>query len=233
MNYIAKKEFIMSMFDRIAKYYDFLNHLLSLNMDKRWRKKAIDILADFHPKIILDVATGTADLAIEAVRLNPDKILGIDISEKMLSIAKEKITKRGLSNKIELQRSDSESIPFPDETFDAVTVAFGVRNFEDLQKGLKEMYRVTKKDGWVVILEFSRPYKFPFDRLYNLYFNSVLPIIGGTISKDKGAYKYLPLSVSNFPDGLEFLRILEKIGFKNLLHIPLSLGICTIYRGQK
>lgn len=233
MPYIAKKENIILMFDRIAKYYDFLNHLLSLNRDKRWRKKAIDKLSRHNPKTILDVATGTGDLAIEAVRLNPDKIFAVDISEKMLSIAKAKIDKRGLSHKIQIQKSDSEALPFSDETFDAVTVAFGIRNFENLHKGLEEILRVLKKNGMFVILEFSKPKYLPFNYIYNLYFNKILPFIGGIISKDWNAYKYLPSSVNKFPDGLELLKILEEVGFKKLTFEPLSLGICTIYVGQK
>ncbi len=228
-----KKQRVMHMFDHIARYYDFLNHFLSLNMDKTWRKKAINELMEDNPKIILDVATGTADLAIEALRLNPDKIIGIDISEQMLQLAKEKINKKQLSQKIEFQRSDSENLPFVDNTFDAVTVAFGVRNFEDLEKGLSEMFRVLKKGGRAVILEFSRPDKFPFKQLFGFYFNNILPFVGKTISKDKGAYRYLPESVKNFPDGMDFINILKKAGFSYTGYKTLSFGICTIYTGQK
>lgn len=228
-----KKQRVMLMFDHIARYYDFLNHFLSLNMDKTWRKKAINELMADNPKIILDVATGTADLAIEAVRLDPDKIIGIDISEQMLQLAKEKIDRKQLSQKIEIQKGDSENLPFVDNTFDAVTVAFGVRNFEDLEKGLSEMFRVLKKGGRAVILEFSRPDKFPFKQLFSFYFNNILPFVGKTISKDKGAYRYLPDSVKNFPDGMDFLNILKKTGFTFTEKKPLSFGICTIYTGQK
>lgn len=230
---LSKKERVMLMFDRIARYYDFLNHLLSLSMDKTWRKKAINELIEDKPKIILDVATGTADLAIEALRLNPDKIIGIDISEQMLELAKEKINRKQLSQKIELQKGDSEDLPFADNTFDAVTVAFGVRNFEDLEKGIAEIFRVLKKGGRAVILEFSKPDKFPFKQLFSFYFNHILPFVGKTISKDNRAYRYLPESVKNFPDGMDFIEILKKAGFSHPCYKTLSFGICTIYTAKK
>ncbi len=228
-----KKQQVRQMFDHIARYYDFLNHLLSFNMDKTWREKAINELIADNPKIILDVATGTADLSIEAVRLNPDKIIGIDISEKMLQLAREKISRKQLSHRIELKKGDSENLPFDDNSFDAVIVAFGVRNFENLEKGLSEMLRVLRKGGKAVILEFSKPEKFPFKHLYSFYFNNILPFIGRTISKDKGAYRYLPESVRNFPDGIDFINILKKTGFISTEKKPLTFGICTIYTGQK
>ncbi len=230
---LSKKQRVANMFNRIARYYDFLNHFLSLNMDRIWRKKAINELTNHNPKLILDVATGTADFAIEAVRLNPDKIIGIDISEQMLELAKEKISRMQLSQKIELQRGDSESLPFSDNTFDAVTVAFGVRNFEDLQKGLAEILRVLKKGGNVVILEFSKPDKFPFKQLFGFYFNRILPFIGKIISRDSKAYRYLPESVKNFPDGVDFIKILHDVGFAHPNCKILSFGICTIYTGKK
>lgn len=221
------------MFNRIAQHYDFLNHLLSLNRDVIWRKKAIDELIPDKPEIILDVATGTGDLAIEASRLEPVKIIGIDIAENMLTLAKEKINKKQLSHIIEIQRGDSEDIPFADNSFDAVTVAFGVRNFQNLEKGLLEMFRVLKKNGKVVILEFSRPGRFPFKQIFSLYFNNLLPLVGKLISKDNYAYRYLPDSVKKFPEGMDFLDVLERIGFSSLLQKPLSFGICTIYTGIK
>lgn len=228
-----KKQQVVQMFDHIAGYYDFLNHLLSLNMDKVWREKAINKLLEDNPKILLDVATGTADLAIEAVRLNPDKIIGVDISEQMLQLAKEKIKRKQLTHKIEFTIGDSEQLPFADNTFDAVTVAFGVRNFADLDKGLSEMLRVLKKGGKAVILEFSMPNKFPFKHLYSFYFNNILPFIGMAVSKNKGAYRYLPESVKRFPDGMDFIKILQRVGFSSIKMEPLSFGICTIYTGQK
>lgn len=230
---LSKKQYVANMFNRIARYYDFLNHFLSLNRDKKWRSKAIDELIKYEPKFILDVATGTADLAIEAVRLNPDKIIGIDISEEMLDIGREKIGKMKLSQKIELQRGDSEKLPFAENTFDAVIVAFGVRNFEDLSRGLSEILRVLKSGGNVVILEFSKPYRFPFKQLFGFYFNNILPIIGKIISRDSKAYRYLPDSVKNFPDGDNFIEILKDVGFTFTNYKVLSFGICTIYTGRK
>jgi demethylmenaquinone methyltransferase/2-methoxy-6-polyprenyl-1,4-benzoquinol methylase len=229
----SKKENVTGMFNNIARYYDFLNHFLSLNRDVIWRRKAIDELVSDNPKIILDVATGTADLAIEALRLNPTKIVGIDISDNMLELAKEKIRKRQLSQLIEISKGDSENLPFADESFDAVTVAFGVRNFENLEKGLAEMYRVLRKKGRVVILEFSRPRCFPFKQIFSIYFNNILPLAGKIISRDSHAYRYLPDSVKEFPDGKDFLNLLNHIGFFSLKQKPLSLGICTIYTGVK
>lgn len=222
------------MFDRIAPYYDFLNHFLSLGIDTIWRKKAISQLVEFQPKYVLDVATGTADLALEAYKhLNPEKIIGIDISFEMLEIGRKKISKRGLENVIELKEEDSENLSFESNTFDAITVAFGVRNFENLEKGLEEMYRVLKQDGRIVILEFSKPRIFPFKQLFNLYFKYLLPLIGKLTSKDPKAYKYLYDSVQAFPDGKHFITFLEKTGFKSIQCISLSLGICSIYIGKK
>lgn len=229
-----KKSQVSRMFDRIAPYYDFLNHFLSLGIDTIWRKKAISQLADFQPRYVLDVATGTADLALEAHKqLNADKIIGIDISFEMLEIGRMKISKRGLENVIELKEGDSENLSFESNTFDAITVAFGVRNFENLEKGLEEMYRVLAQDGRLVILEFSKPRIFPFKQLFNLYFKYLLPLIGKFTSKDPKAYKYLYDSVQAFPDGDNFVTILEKTGFKSIQCISLSLGICSIYTGKK
>ena len=221
------------MFDNISGKYDFLNHFLSMGIDIRWRKKAVKYLKKSHPKQILDVATGTGDFAIENLKLNPDKVTGIDISEGMLNVGREKIAKKGLENKIELLQGDSENLPFEDNKFDAVTVAFGVRNFENLEKGLSEIHRVLKPEGKLVVLEFSKPTIFPFKQLYNFYFKWILPKIGNTISKDQAAYTYLPESVQAFPNGNEFLNVLEKVGYKETLCKTLTFGISSIYVGVK
>ncbi|MFT6882338.1 MAG: demethylmenaquinone methyltransferase/2-methoxy-6-polyprenyl-1,4-benzoquinol methylase [Marinoscillum sp.] len=229
----SKKEQVATMFDNISGKYDFLNHFLSLGIDIAWRKKAIKQLRDDHPKQILDIATGTGDFAIEALALNPDKVTGVDISEGMLSVGREKVIKRKLDHKIELLSGDSEELQFDDNKFDAVIVSFGVRNFENLEKGLKDMYRVLKPGGKTVILEFSKPKRFPFKQIYQFYFKWILPKIGSTISKDQAAYTYLPESVRAFPDGDQFLDILEKVGFKNTQCKALTLGISSIYIGTK
>ena len=221
------------MFDNISPRYDFLNHFLSLGIDILWRKNAVKLLRSINPKYILDVATGTGDFAIEALSLGPEKIMGVDISEGMLEIGREKLRKRGLEEKIELKYGDSENLPFEDNKFDAIIVAFGVRNFENLRSGLAEMKRVLKKEGKVVILEFSRPRHFPFKQLYNFYFKSILPKIGKLISKDNSAYTYLPESVQAFPDGKRFVDILKDVGFTNTICKPQTFGISTIYVGQK
>ena len=229
----TKKEQVAQMFNSISGKYDFLNHFLSLGIDIRWRKKAVKYLKQSSPKIILDVATGTGDFALETLKLNPDKVIGIDISDGMLEVGRKKIAKRGLSDKIELLNGDSENIPFDDNTFDAVIVAFGVRNFENLEKGLSEILRVLNEDGQLVVLEFSKPRMFPFKQLYNFYFKAILPKIGKRISKDTAAYTYLPESVRAFPDGERFTNILENVGFKNTKCKTLTFGISSIYRGRK
>lgn len=229
----AKKLQVAEMFDSISGKYDFLNHFLSLGIDIRWRKKAIKQLVSLQPKRMLDIATGTGDFAIEALKLNPDKIIGVDISEGMLSVGKEKMKKRGYEEIIELQSGDSENLHFEDNNFDAVIVAFGVRNFENLEKGLSEMNRVLRPGGKAVILEFSKPTLFPFKQLYNFYFRWILPKIGKLVSKDNAAYTYLPESVNEFPYGDNFLTILEKTGFKNTQCKTLTLGISSIYVGEK
>ena len=216
------------MFDNIAKNYDFLNHSLSFGMDFYWRKKAIKQLTN-NPKKILDVATGTADFAMSASKIKGVKITGIDISEGMIEVGKSKIKKKGLENIINLQIADSEDLPFDDFTFDAITAGFGVRNFENLEKGLSEMYRVLEKKGIVAILEPSKPKTFPLKQLYNIYFHHVLPFVGKLISKDNSAYTYLPNSVEAFPSGNDFIKHLEIVGFKNCKHIPLTLGIVDLY----
>ncbi|MCH2084129.1 MAG: bifunctional demethylmenaquinone methyltransferase/2-methoxy-6-polyprenyl-1,4-benzoquinol methylase UbiE [Saprospiraceae bacterium] len=230
----SKKNQVSAMFNRIAPYYDLLNAVLSLGIDTIWRRKAIQQLNKNQPKIILDVATGTADLAIEtAKQLNPEKIVGVDISTQMLDIGRTKLKKKSLDQLITLEEGDSENLPFEDNTFDAITVAFGVRNFEHLEKGLKEMHRVLKPNGQLVVLEFSRPSIFPIKQLFNLYFKYILPRIGNLTSKDSRAYSYLYESVQAFPDGKDFVNILSKTGYKSNQCKALTLGICSIYSGFK
>ncbi|OFX83151.1 MAG: bifunctional demethylmenaquinone methyltransferase/2-methoxy-6-polyprenyl-1,4-benzoquinol methylase [Bacteroidetes bacterium GWF2_33_16] len=229
----GKKEQVAAMFNNIARRYDFLNHFLSLGIDIIWRRKAINRLKDIHPKQILDVATGTADLAIEALRLNPERILGIDISDQMLELGKQKIRKKNCNHIIDLQKGDSENIQFSDHSFDAVTVAFGVRNFENLEKGLSEIFRVLKPKGRLIVLEFSKPNRFPVKQFYHFYFKVVLPLIGRIVSKDKSAYTYLPESVMRFPEKVNFINLLEQIGFKKCSFQSLSFGIACIYIGNK
>ncbi|MEQ6120048.1 bifunctional demethylmenaquinone methyltransferase/2-methoxy-6-polyprenyl-1,4-benzoquinol methylase UbiE [Reichenbachiella sp. MALMAid0571] len=229
----GKKEQVAEMFNNISKKYDFLNHFLSLGIDILWRKKAISLLENDAPKTILDIATGTGDFAIEALKLNPEKITGVDISEGMLEVGKKKMIRLGHDQMIELQLGDSERLLFDDNKFDAVIVAFGVRNFENLEKGLTDMFRVLKPAGKVVILEFSRPSVFPFKQLYSFYFKAILPLIGKIVSKDDSAYTYLPESVQQFPDGKDFLGILSKTGFKETKCTSLTFGISSIYTGIK
>jgi demethylmenaquinone methyltransferase/2-methoxy-6-polyprenyl-1,4-benzoquinol methylase len=229
----SKKEQIAAMFNSISGKYDFLNHFLSLGIDILWRKRAVRLLKNHQPKLILDIATGTGDFAIEALSLNPEKIIGVDISEGMLSVGREKLIKKNLTDKIELLSGDSEVLPFEDNFFDAVIVSFGVRNFENLEKGLSDMLRVLKPGGKVVILEFSKPKSFPFKQIYQFYFQWILPKIGKLISKNHAAYTYLPDSVEAFPDGDDFLNILNKIGFQKNQCTPLTLGISSIYSGSK
>ncbi|RAU84464.1 bifunctional demethylmenaquinone methyltransferase/2-methoxy-6-polyprenyl-1,4-benzoquinol methylase UbiE [Pontibacter arcticus] len=228
-----KKSQVATMFNNIAGKYDFLNHFLSAGIDIIWRKKAVSLLAPQKPKLILDIATGTGDFAIELLKLNPDKIVGADISEGMLAVGREKLTKKGLNHKIELQYGDSENLPFADNTFDAVTAAFGVRNFENLSKGLSEMNRVLKPGGTIVVLEFSKPRSFPMKQLFQFYFKNILPLVGKIVSKDNAAYTYLPESVQAFPDGQDFLNIYQQVGFKNTKWHSLTFGISSIYIGTK
>ena len=223
-----KKKQITQMFDNIAKSYDLLNHSLSLGMDNLWRKIAIKKLTN-QPTSILDIATGTADFAIIASKYTKAQITGIDISKGMLEVGHKKIIKHGLDHRINLQLADSENLPFDDNSFDALTAGFGVRNFQDLNKGLSEMNRTLKSEGIVVILEPSEPSFFPLKQLYNLYFHYILPFIGGIVSKDKNAYAYLPDSVTAFPSGRHFLAELKKAGFKNCKHISLTCGIVSLY----
>lgn len=225
---------IAAMFDRISPKYDRLNHLLSLNNDKMWRRKTAKAVAKKHPTSILDLATGTADLAIALAKRNPQShITGMDISEKMLDIGKEKVNKQGLESHIDLRLGDAASLSFDDNSFDAVTVAFGVRNFENRDRGLAEIQRVLKPDGQAFVLEFSMPEKFPMKQLYRLYFKHILPKIGKRISKDPGAYTYLPQSVEAFPKPDDFLRILYDNGLKNGSARRFSFGIATLYTASK
>ncbi|WP_256012001.1 bifunctional demethylmenaquinone methyltransferase/2-methoxy-6-polyprenyl-1,4-benzoquinol methylase UbiE [Desertivirga xinjiangensis] len=230
----TKKEQVATMFNNISKTYDFLNHFLSLGIDIIWRKKAIGELKKDSPRFILDVATGTGDFAFEALQiLKPEKITGVDISSGMLEIANQKIRKRNLQQKFEVSLGDSEKLLFDDNTFDAVTVAYGVRNFENLEKGIADMLRVLKPGGKAVILEFSKPTMFPVKQLYSFYFNSITPAIGKVFSKDNSAYKYLPESVGAFPDGKKFTELMEKVGYRETKNRPLAFGICSIYTGIK
>jgi demethylmenaquinone methyltransferase/2-methoxy-6-polyprenyl-1,4-benzoquinol methylase len=229
-----KRAAVESMFDSIAWRYDFLNHFLSLNIDRLWRRRAIKIIAkSYKTPNILDVATGTADLAIAAMKLNPSKITGIDISMKMLEIGREKIIRKGYSGKIELTWADSEKIPFADNSFDVAMVAFGVRNFSDPVRGLSEMRRVIREGGMIMVLEFSKPSGFPFKPLYNFYFRNILPLFGRFFSKDKADYSYLPESVMKFPDNEEFIKLLVKAGCMNTRQLKLTGGVASIYTGIK
>jgi demethylmenaquinone methyltransferase/2-methoxy-6-polyprenyl-1,4-benzoquinol methylase len=230
----AKKEQVAEMFDSIAGRYDLLNRMLSAGIDLSWRKKAIRQLKKDNPRTILDVATGTADMAIlEARLLNPQKIVGIDISGQMLELGRKKVEKEGVSALIELQLADSEAINFPDNSFEAVTVAFGVRNFEHLEKGLKEMLRVMKPGGKLVVLEFSRPRIKFFRSLYNLYLGIIAPEVARWFSRNKKAYQYLNQSAKLFPERQDFINILKRVGYSDTYYKPLSAGICCIYCGRK
>lgn len=231
--HFSDKEKVRTMFNNIAPKYDFLNHFLSAGIDIQWRKKVRKLLASANPKEIIDVATGTADLAIELSKLKVDKIVGVDIATNMLDIGRKKIINRGLENIIELQEGDAENLMFPDNSFDAITVAFGVRNFENLHAGLKEMYRVLRPGGIVAVLEFSKPKVFPVKQLYNFYFSNILPTMGKTVSKSNAAYTYLPASVRGFTEDEAFLSELEKAGFKKTKQNRLTMGIATLYSAIK
>mgnify|MGYP000954111422 FL=1 len=226
----SKKEQVATMFNNVAGTYDFLNHFFSVGIDKLWRRKLVNLIGESNPKIILDVATGTADLAIAETKLHPEKIIGVDISEKMLEVGKEKT--KNYPN-IELALGDSEHLQFEDHSFDAVSVSFGVRNFENVPAGLSEMRRVLKTGGKVFILEFSKPKNWLVRKLYYFYFCNVLPFIGKMISKDSNAYTYLPESVRLFPDGVQFVELLRQAGYKNIICKTLTFGISTIYIGEK
>ena len=231
---VSKKEQVAQMFNQIAYRYDFLNHFLSGGIDKGWRKKAIRKLVPVKPKVILDVATGTADMPLMMMKtLTPEQIIGIDISEGMLALGKQKIAHAGLQESIQLQSGDAESIAFPDGYFDAITVAFGVRNFQNLEKGLSEMYRVLRPGGKLVILEFSRPDKGFFLPFYKFYLRFVAPRIGRMFSGNEDAYRYLNDSVNAFPEGDSFAQILNQNGYLHVGYTTLNMGICTIYSGDR
>ena len=229
----SKKEQVAKMFDAIAGRYDFLNHFLSLGIDIVWRKIAVREIAKVNPKMILDIATGTGDLAIEASRLNPSQVIGVDISNNMLDVGREKMKKKSLDKLIDMQYGDSENLSFKDNTFDAVTAGFGVRNFENLDKGLSEMCRVMKVGGKLAILEPAEPKIFPFKQLYGLYFKVILPLLGKLFSKDNSAYNYLPESVAAFPSRDAFIQELEKAGFKEPKYKSLTFGIAALYTATK
>jgi demethylmenaquinone methyltransferase/2-methoxy-6-polyprenyl-1,4-benzoquinol methylase len=227
-------EQVEKMFDSISKHYDLLNHLLSLGTDRTWRKRAVDIIGrNARPRTILDVATGTGDLAIEALKLCPDKVTGIDISSRMLEEGRRKIASLGYDDRIELLRGDASATGFDDCTFDAVMSAFGVRNFENTLAGLTEMCRVLKPGGIIMVLEFSRPSIFPLKQVYGLYFRQLLPRIGRRVSGDPSAYRYLPESVMAFPDNEKFLELLTAAGFSEVKQKRLTGGIASIYTGFK
>ena len=231
---LSKKEQVAGMFDSIAVKYDFLNRFLSGGIDIIWRKKAIRQLKTTHPKQVLDVATGTADVAIMTTKiLDVDKIIGIDISNGMLEIGRQKIKKLHLEDKIELFNGDSEAINFNDNTFDAVTVAFGVRNFQNLEKGLSEIKRVLKPGGKLVVLEFSQPQMPIVKQIYQLYMKTITPGAGKLFSKNKDAYQYLDESIKKFPEGKSFIEVMDKAGYQSTYNKKLSLGICSIYCGIK
>lgn len=236
----SKRQQVARMFDNIAERYDFLNHLFSLGIDVLWRKKALRGLDQRlgnaeGPVSLMDMATGTADFAIEAVRSGRKTyhVTGVDISPGMLAVGREKIARRGWNDRIELLEGDSVSLPFEEGKFDAYTVAFGVRNFENLEGGLEEMHRVLRPGGWAVILEFSKPKAFPMKQLFGFYFRRVMPTIGRWVSKDASAYTYLPESVAAFPEGPAFEAFLQKCGYGNLSTVPLTGGIASIYFAQK
>jgi len=229
----SKKVQVEEMFNHISPKYDLLNHLLSANIDKLWRKKTIKLLKPWHPELILDVATGTADFAIEATAINGARVIGIDISEGMLGVGRTKVYKKGLAKRIELIKADSEKLPFEKDTFDAAIVGFGVRNFENLKDGLAEIMRVLKPGAVFYVLEFSKPAKSPYKQIYQFYFTNILPLIGRMVSKNSNAYTYLPESVNEFPDGDKFLTILAEVGFVESKYILQTFGIATIYEAQK
>ena len=229
----SKKEEVAEMFDNISKRYDFLNHFLSMGIDKIWRKKAVKILSAYHPEILLDIATGTGDFAISAMRLQPAKVVGLDLSEGMLEVGRAKMKKKGLDQQIKMVQGDSENLPFEDDHFDGITVGFGVRNFENLEKGLSEMRRVLKSGAPAIILEFSKPKRFPVKQSFNFYSKYIIPKVGRSISKDQAAYSYLPESVEAFPEGQDFVDIMSKVGYKDIKSKPVSGGIATIYWGEK
>jgi len=229
-----KRNQVENMFDAIADKYDFLNHFMSLDQDKGWRKKAILSLKDDAPKNMLDIATGTGDFALEAYKwLKPEHITGADLSKGMMEIGVQKVKRAGLEGKIHFEVQDCTALTYEDNIFDAVTVAFGVRNFENIAKGLSEMFRVLKPGGKMVIIELSRPERFPMKQFFNVYSSIILPTAGSIFSKDNRAYKYLPASIQLVPQGENMVKILEETGFNESRHVEYTLGICTMYSGRK
>jgi demethylmenaquinone methyltransferase/2-methoxy-6-polyprenyl-1,4-benzoquinol methylase len=229
----VQKHYVRSLFDAIAHRYDLLNHLLSGGADFYWRRKAIARLTGLHPRRILDVATGTADFAIAALRLNPDCVVGVDISSAMLAHGFSKLASRGLTHTIALAAGEAEQLPFDDGTFDVSIVAFGVRNFENLETGLREMHRVVRTGGRIAVLEFSRPAAFPMKQVYFFYFRHILPLIGRLVSRHDSAYTYLPDTVMRFPDGNDFLALLQNAGFVHPNAYRMTFGIVTLYIGER
>jgi demethylmenaquinone methyltransferase/2-methoxy-6-polyprenyl-1,4-benzoquinol methylase len=230
---LNKKEQVEQMFDNISGNYDGLNRVISFGIDVKWRKKVIELVAATNPDAVLDIATGTGDLAISMAGTNASRIVGLDISEGMLSVGRKKIAAKDLSERIEMVQADSEALPFENNSFDAITVAFGVRNFEHLEKGLAEIHRVLKPGGIFVVLETSVPTKFPYKQGYKFYSTTLLPVIGKLFSKDKVAYSYLSESAASFPYGEKFNNILRKIGFINVEDKPQTFGVATIYKASK
>ncbi len=230
----SKKLQVATMFDAIAPKYDFLNHALSLGIDILWRRRAVRMLAAYKPELVIDIATGTGDFAIEAAKqLKPQKIIGVDISENMLGVGREKMARKGLSALIEMRSGDSEKLFFDDNYADAITVGFGVRNFEHLEQGLAEILRVLKPGKAVVILEPAVPTRFPLKQLFQFYFLGILPLIGRLVSKDPAAYTYLPQSVQAFPNGADFVNICQRVGFRRTTWHSLTFGICSLYLLEK
>ena len=227
----SKREQVEQMFDNISPKYDLLNRLFSMGIDQGWRRKVVRMVGEEPVEHLLDVATGTADLAILG-SLKARRVTGADISEGMLKLGREKVARRGLADRITLVQADSEALPFPDGTFDAVTVAFGVRNFEHLEQGVRDMVRVLRPGGRLFVLEFSRPRKAPFRQLFRFYFHRVMPSVGKAISRDSAAYTYLPRSVDAFPEGADFEALLQRAGLTEVRSIPLTGGIATLYRGR-
>jgi demethylmenaquinone methyltransferase/2-methoxy-6-polyprenyl-1,4-benzoquinol methylase len=227
------QSYVRDLFDSIAHRYDFLNHLLSGGIDSAWRRRAIDHLAGTRPKRVLDVATGTADFAIAALRLSPEQVVGVDIAGAMLEIGRRKLKARGQDRVVVLETGRAEQLRFETGTFDAAIVAFGARNFENLRTGLAEMYRVLRPGGTIVVLEFSRPAAFPLRQLYFFYFRRILPLVGRLVSGSRHAYTYLPETVLKFPEGTEFLRILQDTGFRETAQERLTFGIASVYTGVR
>ncbi len=230
---LGKKEQVTQMFDNVSSNYDFLNRLLTFGIDVNWRKKVVKMVADQNAKIIMDIATGTGDLAIMLANINPEKVIGLDISQGMLDVGKKKVEQLNLTDKVEMVIGDSENLTFADNTFDAITVGFGVRNFENLEKGLGEIYRVLKPKGTFVVLETSQPTNFPVKQGFTFYSKYIIPTVGKIFSKDKNAYQYLPESAAAFPYGEEFNNILLKTGFNTSKVYPQTFGAATIYQAFK